>query len=40
MFSSLTVKMSKNKLPDLAKRASVERQLKVNLTTTLHEFNK
>ena len=29
-------KMSKNKLPDLAKKASVERQLTVNLTTTLH----
>ena len=29
-------KMSKNKLPDLAKKASVERQLTVNLTTILH----
>ena len=28
--------MSENKLPDLAKKASVERQLTVNLTTTLH----
>ena len=28
MFSSLTVKMSKNKLPDLAKRASVEKAVK------------
>ena len=35
-------KMSKNKLPDLAKKASVERQLTVtvNLTTTLHVFTK
>ena len=29
-------KMSKNKLPDLAKKACVERQFTVNLTTTLH----
>ena len=29
-------KMSKNKLPDSAKKACVERQLTVNLTTTLH----
>ena len=29
-------KMSKNKLPDLAKKASVESQFTVNLTTTLH----
>ena len=29
-------KMSENKLPDLAKRASVERQLTVYLTTALH----
>ena len=33
-------KMSKNKLPDLAKRASVERQVKVNLTATFHVFTK
>ena len=33
-------KMSKNKLPDLAKKASVERQLAVNLTTTLHVLTK
>ena len=31
-------KMSKNKLPDLAKKTSVKRQLTVNLTTTLHVF--
>ena len=33
-------KMSKNKLPDLAKKACVEKQLTVNLTTTSHEFTK
>ena len=33
-------KMSKNKLPDLAKKASVERQFTVNLTTTLHVLPK
>ena len=33
-------KMSKNKLPDLAKKASVKRQLTVNLATTLHVLTK
>ena len=33
-------KMSKNKLPDLAKNTSVERQLTVKLTTTLHVSTK
>ena len=33
-------KMSKNKLPDLSKKACVERQLTVNLTTTLHVLTK
>ena len=33
-------KMSKNKLPDLAKKASVERQFTVNLTTTIHVLPK
>ena len=33
-------KMSKNKMPDLAKKASVERQLTVKLTTTLHVITK
>ena len=33
-------KMSENKLPDLAKKASVERQFTVNLTTTLHVLTK
>ena len=32
--------MSKNKLPDLAKKASVKRQLTVNLATTLHVLTK
>ena len=31
-------RMSKNKLPDLAEKTSVKRQLTVNLTTTLHVF--
>ena len=33
-------KMSKNKLPDLSKKACVERQFTVNLTTTLHVLTK